>query len=89
MNITINIPPTIETAMRAAWGDGLPRAALEALAVESYRTGKLSLGMLAEMLGMGVIEADQWLAARGVMIPMSVDELRQELDVLTSPSGRA
>ena len=51
--------------MRAQWGD-LEQAAKEALLAESYRQGKISIGFLAQTLGMGVIEAQRWLAQRGV-----------------------
>lgn len=62
----------------------LARAMKEAIAIESYRTGKINLGLLAEMLGMGVIEADGWLAARGVPLNYSVDDLREDVKDLAA-----
>jgi predicted HTH domain antitoxin len=77
MHFDIRIPDEVVDALQAGWGD-LPRAAKEALAIESYRTGRISLGVLAEMLEMGVIEADAWLANRGV--PMNYSEQDLESD---------
>ena len=64
--------------MQDAWDD-LPRATLEALAIESYRQEKISLGFLAEMLGMGVLEADAWLAQRGVPRNYSIEDYEADL----------
>lgn len=77
MRIDLDIPKQVQGILEAEWGD-LSRAAKEALAIESYRTGKLSVGLLAEMLGMGVIEADRWLAERGVPLNYSPDDLEAD-----------
>ena len=44
MKLTIELPSDIEAALEAGWGGDLPRATLEALAIESYRQELLSLG---------------------------------------------
>lgn len=77
MNLHIELPKEVEDALTAAWGD-LPRAAKESLAIESYRTGRISLGLLAQMLGMGVIEADACLAKRGVALDYSPEDLEAD-----------
>ncbi len=77
MDLRIELPERIEAALREEWGD-LSRAAKEALAIESYRTGRISAGFLAEMLGMGVIEAREWLAQRGVPLPYSPHDLEED-----------
>lgn len=69
--------------LQAQWGD-LSVAAKEALAIESYRTGRISLGVLAEMLDMGVIEADAWLAQRGVPLDYTPDDLAADRDDLAA-----
>ncbi len=84
MRVDIDIPPRIEGILEAEWGD-LSRATKEALAIESYRTGKLSLGLLSEMLGMSTIEADQWLARHHVPLNYSPEDLdadRRDLEEL-------
>lgn len=55
MQLSIDISKTMETLLQGEWGDLSP-AAKEALAIESYRQGKLSLDLLAEMPG--VVETD-------------------------------
>jgi predicted HTH domain antitoxin len=91
MSLTLNLPPSAERAFLDAWGDQIDKKGLEALAVEGYREGKLSLGKLAELLGFETThEADQWLADRAVAINYSVNEFRKDcrtLDALRSPRG--
>ncbi|TWT41976.1 hypothetical protein RAS1_31020 [Phycisphaerae bacterium RAS1] len=77
MSIKVDIPARVESILRAEWGD-LSQAAKEALAIESYRAGKISIGFLAEMLAMGVIEADAWLARRGVPLNYSAEDLEAD-----------
>ena len=48
MSLTLNLPDSAERTFRQAWGDEIDRKGLEALAMEGYREGKLSLGKLAE-----------------------------------------
>lgn len=54
MTVIITIPDRIEQQLRDLWGSDLPRRALEALALEGYRSGALSTGQVAETLN-GVI----------------------------------
>ena len=50
MEAIIHIPKGIEEQLEAAFGRDLARAAREALAVEGYRSERLSLGQVAEFL---------------------------------------
>jgi predicted HTH domain antitoxin len=81
MAVIIDIPKRIEDALRAEWGD-LEQAARDALLIESYRSGKISIGFLAESLGIGVIEADRWLAERGVPLNYSAEDLEADRKTL-------
>ncbi|MFZ4574194.1 MAG: UPF0175 family protein [Phycisphaerales bacterium] len=79
MAISINMPKDDEQALRAAWGDGLDRAAREGLLIESYRAGKISLGYLAELLGLETsIEAQGWLSKRGIHLNYSLEDLEAD-----------
>jgi len=51
IDVIIHIPKGIEEQLEAAFGRDLARAAREALAVEGYRSERLSLGQVAEFLG--------------------------------------
>jgi|CXWL01.1.fsa_nt_gi predicted HTH domain antitoxin len=81
-----------EQTLRQAFGPDLTRAALEALAIEGYRTARLSAGEVARILGLATsIEAQSWLAQRGVELNYSVKDLDADhatLDKLLSGSTR-
>ena len=81
MAVTFSLPEGIEQALRKELGD-LDQLAKEALVVELYRQGQLSIGSLARLLAMGVIEADAWLAKHGVPLNYSVEDLEQDCRTL-------
>lgn len=83
MQVRIDIPSDLHNALQSSWGD-VSTAAKEALAIESYRTGRISLGMMAEFLGMGVLEADEWLARRAVPIPITEEDFEADRRDLAS-----
>jgi predicted HTH domain antitoxin len=87
MSVVIDIPKQTEQALREQWGD-LEQAAKEALLIESYRGRKISLGFLAEAMGMRVIEADRWLAERGVGLNYSSDDLDADRRALADLGDR-
>lgn len=74
MTLTIAIPDRIENRLRAEWGSDLPRRALEVVAVEGYRSGALSVGQVAETLGISVYEADGVLKKHRVDLRLTIDE---------------
>ncbi len=79
MTVQINIPKEAEAALRGAWGNDLDRAALEALIIEGYRTGKLSLGQVAELLGLETrFQAQAWLGQRKVPMNYDLEELERD-----------
>jgi predicted HTH domain antitoxin len=83
MSLVLNMTASAEHTFRDAWGDQIDRKGLEALAIEGYREGKLSLGKLAELLGMPTtLEANRWLAERGVALNYSVDDFRDDCRTL-------
>jgi predicted HTH domain antitoxin len=74
MSLTIEISKEVEDALRQEWGD-LTKAATESLLIESYRTGRISLGFLAKILGIGRWDAEKWLGDRGVTWNYGLDDL--------------
>jgi hypothetical protein len=77
MDVTIHIPDDLATQLGTA-GD-LPRRALEALAVEEFRLGRLTQPELRRLLGLTTRQAlDGFLKAREVYIPYSVDDLNRD-----------
>jgi predicted HTH domain antitoxin len=83
MSLVLNLPSSAEAAFRNAWGDQIDRKGLEALALEGYRDGKLSVGKLAELLGLSTThDANQWLAERGIPLNYSIDDFRNDCRTL-------
>jgi predicted HTH domain antitoxin len=83
MTVVIDIPPETEKLLQAEWGD-LNRAAQEALVIESYRQGKLSLGQCSEIFGKTSIETELFFRSRGVELPMTADDIEQDRMCLES-----
>ena len=81
MAIKFELPKKIEDDLRGELGD-LNQAAKEALLIECYREGRISIGYLAQALGMGVIEADDWLHKRGVPLDYTPEDLRADVEAL-------
>lgn len=79
MPITIELPEEIEHQLETAWGN-LSRRALEALAVEGYRSGDLSAGQVAEMLSLSAWETESFLKERGALLDYSADDLRRDME---------
>ncbi|HEV8039506.1 MAG TPA: UPF0175 family protein [Bryobacteraceae bacterium] len=50
MQITLELPEDIARGLESKWHD-LPRAALESLALEAYRSGTLSAAQIRRLLG--------------------------------------
>jgi predicted HTH domain antitoxin len=48
------------------------------LAVEFYRESKLSLGQVAEMLGLSAYQADGLLKQHGVEVPCTIADFEQD-----------
>jgi predicted HTH domain antitoxin len=81
--VAFNISPVIESLLRRVFGDDLDRSALEALAIEGYRTARLTAGEVARLLGKQTsIEAQEWLASRGVPLNYALEDLESDRETL-------
>lgn len=90
MVININIPDDQAETLRKVWGNGLDRAALESLAVEGYRSGKLSAAELGRLLGLGDRwTVNRWLADRRVPLNYSLDDLEADRRTLDRVLGKS
>ena len=82
MNLTVEIPDDLAGQLSASGGD-LARRALEAWALEEYRTGHLTEDALRRMLGFGTrYQLDGFLKAHDVWIDYSVEDFHREVDSL-------
>lgn len=80
MQVTVELP---EDVARRFAGDasGLSRAALEALALEGVRSGKLSTAQARRLLGIrSRYEMDGFLKAHGILLPMTIEDVRSDSD---------
>lgn len=78
MQLTLNIPDDVAERLKSAGGD-LSRRALEALAIEEYRNGRLTKPELRRVLGFGSRDAlDGFLKSHGVFESYSLDDLARE-----------
>jgi hypothetical protein len=77
MNVTVAIPD--DFAARFGAGADLGRRALEALALEEYRAGRLRRPELRRLLGFATRgELDGFLKERGVVEGMTIAEFERE-----------
>jgi len=82
MNLTVEIPDDLAGQLSAAGGD-LARRALEAWALEEYKTGHLTEDALRRMLGFGTrYQLDGFLKAHDVWIDYTVEDFHREVDSL-------
>ncbi|HMG72894.1 MAG TPA: UPF0175 family protein [Pyrinomonadaceae bacterium] len=77
MQVLLTIPDDVAAELEPEGAD-LGRRALEALAIEGYRAEALSLGQIAEMLGLSINEADSFLKARGVALPVALEDFARD-----------
>jgi len=80
MQLAIELPEDIAEDLRAKWKD-LPRHALEAIALEGYRSGALTESQVRRLLGFETrLEVNAFLRDRGVYYKYSRSELDQEIE---------
>ena len=78
MTVTLELPEDI-VAHLAAQGESVPRVALEALALQEYRTGKLSQAQLRRLLGYETrMEVDGFLKRHGVELEYTLEDLERD-----------
>jgi predicted HTH domain antitoxin len=78
MQVTLNIPDELAAQMVTGGAD-ISRAALEALAVEGYRTERLSESEIRQLLGFETrMEVHAFLKERGAWMHYSLDDLERD-----------
>lgn len=77
MQVVLEIPDRLATQLQTN-GRSLPQRAMEDLAVEAYRLEELSLGQLAEMLGLSINDANGLLKSRGISDDFSLEEFEEQ-----------
>lgn len=82
MKITIEIPEQVRESLEEQFGQDLTQAAKEALAIAWYQAEKLSIGLVAELLGMSVYDAEGFMKAHHIDAPYSLDDYQQDRETL-------
>jgi len=78
MELTLDLPDELCAAL-AASGQGLPRAALEAIALEAYRERKLTTAQLRRLLGFeSRYELDGFLKQHEVWLEYTWEDLERD-----------
>ena len=78
MNLTMEIPDDVAQRLSTAGGD-LSRRALEALAAEEYRQGRLNKPDLRRLLGFTTSDQiDTFLKSHEVWIDYTIEDLERE-----------
>jgi len=78
MNLTVQIPDELAQRLTAAGGD-LSRRALEAFALEEFKSGHLTNPEIRQLLGYETRAAlDGFLKAHGVFEEYTLEDLEQE-----------
>ncbi len=78
MTVSFSLPQELEQALVREFGD-LGEAAREAFIIEGYRRGRLSLGFVAQILGLPTsLQAQEWLAQRAVPLNYGVEDLEAD-----------
>ena len=82
MELTVTIPDDLASRMNASGGD-LSRRALEALALEEFKSGHLTKPELRRLLGFGTrYRLDGFLKSHGVYEDYTMEDFDQDRDAL-------
>ena len=76
--ITISVPAEIAANLGGSANE-LSRKTLEALAIEGYRNGNLSIGQAAELLGFSVLQTEEFLHQKDVLLNYSATDFEEDL----------
>lgn len=82
MVIELPIPESLETVLRAEYGESLERRVFEDLVVAWFGTGIISSGKVAELLGLSWVEGQAFLKNRGIPDSTTVEEVFAEAESL-------
>ncbi len=82
MTLTISIPEGMEELLRTHAEGDVGRYVREAVAVDLYRSRKLTHGQLQQFMGVSRYEADGILKKHGGVDMLTAEELEEQVDRL-------
>lgn len=78
MQVRLDVPEDVAKQFAAEPG-GITRAALEALAIEGVRSGKLTVHQARQMLGIASrYEMDGFLKKHSVLLPITMEDVAKD-----------
>jgi predicted HTH domain antitoxin len=77
MTVPIELPEEIARQLEASWRN-VPRRALEAVALEGYRSGALTRGQAGQLLGLDFWEVEAFLKERQALLPYGHADLEAD-----------
>jgi len=81
MQLAVELPEDIAEELRAKWQD-LPRHALEAIALEGYRSGELTEWQVQRLLGFGNrVDTHRFLQQHEAYFEYPRADVEQEIDI--------
>jgi len=84
MQVHLDVPEDVARQFAAEPG-GVSQAALEALALEGVRSGKLTIHQARQMLGIqSRYQMDGFLKSHGVMLPITMEDVVRDSKTATS-----
>ena len=84
MQLTLELPEDLARLLGEN-SDGLSRAALEALALEGLRAGKITVAQARRLLGIASrYEMDGFLKSHSVMLPLTVEDVVRDAETAIS-----
>lgn len=86
MHVAIELPEDIARQLTSSWGD-MPRRALEAVALEGYRSGALSRSQVGLLLGLDFWATEAFLREKQAYLPYSESDLARDRADLDSALG--
>jgi hypothetical protein len=81
MDVTLHIPDDMADQLTGPGGD-LSRAALEAVALEALRAGRIAEAELGSLLRLARLQIDGFLRARGIYEDYSLEDFEKERQAL-------
>ena len=86
MDVHLEVPEEFARRL-ASDSKGLARVALEALAAEGVRSGRLTTFQARTLLGLqSRYEVDGFLKAHGVYLDLTLEDVQKDTDVALAPS---
>jgi hypothetical protein len=87
VHVTLEIPEDLGSRIAADPGE-LSRAALEGLALEAIRAGKLTVPQARRLLGIpSRYEMDGFLKAHGLLLDLTLEDVRRDSEVARALPG--